>query len=65
MKISTIAYTVENHEYLRRQKYVNKADAKTIVNKLLDESRELKREFGANEDYIHVTTAESDVNDKD
>ena len=49
MKISTIAYTVENHEYLRRQKYVNKADAKTIVNKLLDESRELKREFGANE----------------
>ena len=49
MKISTIAYTVENHEYLRRQKYVNKADAKTIVNKLLDESRRAKREFGANE----------------
>ena len=48
MKISTIAYTDENYDYLWRQKYVNKADAKTIVNKLLDESRRLKREFGAN-----------------
>ena len=49
MKISTIAYTDENYDYLRRQKYVNKADAKVIVNKLLDESRRVKREFKANE----------------
>ena len=49
MKISTIEYTDENHDYLRHQKYLNKADAKMIVNMLLDEARQLKRDFRANE----------------
>ena len=58
MKISTIEYTDENHDYLRRQKYLNKADAKKIVNKLLDEARQLKRDFKKDEDYMHITTKE-------
>ena len=55
---TTMILTEENHDYLRYQRYLNKVDATTIVNKLLDESRQLKRDFKANKDYMHVTTSD-------
>ena len=55
---TTIVLSEDNHKYLRYQKYLNKADAKTIVNKLLDECRQLKRDFKGKKDYMHVTTSE-------
>jgi hypothetical protein len=58
VKRTTIVLSDENDDYLRYQRYAYRTDAKTIVNRLLDESRQLKREFKANEDYMHVTTSE-------
>ena len=45
MKRTTVVLTDENNDYLRHQKYKHNANTKTIVNKLLDECRKLKREF--------------------